>query len=648
MQKNDFVKSLCTERVKVADMMPWFVLAFFLALIGFIPILGRKEEQAQIKPPKEIDRQPKKDREPKLRKVEAIDVDGSFEIDLTEESHVDLASDSSTLMAVVENQRLLTPSEVNVIFIPSGFEDSAIIVVDSGLNKETALRFFDLERAIIAARAMLSKSPKGVQIKIKPGIYKCSIEVPPNIVIVNTKMPNFSNSRDGLLWVSQQELDDIDRVTILADPNKSHAVKFMSGSRQGIFGCHIVGRRTPNQCGIFIERSDSVEIVNCVVEQFTSSGIRIERAGSEFPKIRVEVLGSMIRQNQALQGGGIFVRESTVLIQSSVLKENSARQGGGVYIDGAKRPFVLDAVRFEKNVALDPQKNPAQPDRVLETWEQQTGLGGAIFGLQTKIKAKDLECIENLAEVAGGAISLLSSGMTIIEDNYASRIERNKSHLGAGVFVVGTPEKDALLKAEQTSISSNICRGFGGAFCILGTAIAQLEDCVVEKNQAVNASGGAISCHLGGSVDVRGGSVSENVAALNGGGIAASNGRIRIRGLAKINNNTAHACGGGIFAISEPTKITETLLNTNALQLPLKIIIGEIQIRYNRCEKVGAGLRLGNLTQNPTMPVDIIIDANASIRSNETMKGEASDLFATWAGQTLSDSIKDYRKKLLK
>lgn len=644
---NDLVTPICRDRAPFQNALPWFVLAGLLAIAGILPMLGKREDKIQPDAPKRSRRPNQKN----TAQIAAINVDGDFAIDIAEDSHADLDSDKNTLMSLVEKQQAITSSDVprnkRYIFVPVGFEDSAIIFVDPELKEETATHFFDLERALIVAQTMMLANPKGVQVKVYPGIYQCSIEVPPNVVVINPKMPNFSTAREGLLWISKQEFDDPARVTILAEPEKPYAVKFIRGAHHGIFGCHVVGRETPGQCGILIERSQTVEIVNCVVEQFANSGIRIDRAGSEFPKVRVQISGSMIRKNQSFQGGGIFALESSMAIMSSVLKGNSAQQGGGLFVAGVKRPTVLVAVRFEKNVASDPKKEQVGPDRNLATWEKQRGLGGAIFGVRTKLKAKDLECIENLAEVGGGAIALYASGMSINNDAYKSRIERNKSQLGGGILVIGIPEKDALLKAEKATISSNICKAFGGAICILGTAIVQAEECTIEKNKSVNASGGGVSCHLGGSIDINGGTLSENHAKFNGGGIAALNGRIRIRGMAQITHNRALGSGGGVFAISDPTPVTDALVKNNALQLPLKIIVIDAHIRYNKCEKVGSGLRLGNLRKNPTLPIDIQIDGKASIRSNESMNGEASDIFGTWAGEILSDSVDDYRKKHL-
>lgn len=647
---NDLVTPICREREPFQNALPWFALAGLLAIGGIIPLLGKREDDDDL--PAETRSAPRKRQVLNTKQMAAINVEGAFEIDIGEDSHAGLDSDKNTLMSIVEKQRAITPSDGvhdprHQFFVPKGFEESAIIFVDPELKKETPTRFFDLDRALIVAQTMMLANPKGVQVKILPGVYQSSIEVPPNVVIVNQKMPRFSGSREGLLWISKQELDDPNRVTILADPEKPYGVKFIRGAHHGIFGCHIVGRGTKGQCGILIERSETVEIVNCVIEQFSNSGIRIERAGSEFPKIRVKINGSMIHKNQALQGGGVFVLESSVAFESCLLKGNTAQQGGGLFVAGVRRPIVLEAVRFEKNISSDPKKEQIGPDRDLKSWEKQRGLGGAIFGVRTKLRAKDLECIENLAEVGGGAIALFSSGMSIHNDEHKSRIERNKSQLGGGIFIVGTPEKDALLKAEHTTMSSNICKAFGGAICIIGKAIVQAEECKIEKNKSVNASGGGVSCHLGGSIDINGGSLSENHAKFNGGGIASLNGRVRIRGQAKVTHNRAQGSGGGVFAISDPSPLTEALIKQNALQLPLKIIVGDANIRYNKCKKVGSGLRVGNLGKVATMPLDIQIDGKASIRSNESMDGDASDIFGTWAGEILSESVSDYRKKQL-
>ncbi|GEM_PF-5898254 len=653
---SNILTPICREREPLTDALPFLAFAGILAILGFIPILGKKgaekddpfQEEVRV-PRTHVGRQ-----HLNTQQIAAINVDGAFEIDIPDDERPPDDSGKNTLMALVEKQRKISSvgaenqkKTQSRNFTPSGFEESSTIFVDPEIRADTPTRFGDLEDAIIAAQKMMIGDPKGVQVRVLPGVYQCSIEIPPNVAVVNHRMPNFPSLRDGLLWVSTLELDDPQRVTILADPEKPYGVKFVRGSRHGIFGCHIIGRGKKGQCGILIERSESVDIVNCVIEQFAYSGLRIEEGGSEFPKLRVSIGGTMIRSNESNLGGAIFSRTSSVAIKSSVIKTNRAFQGGGLYISGVKRPFLLDAVRFEKNVAFDPKKQTLNPNISLQEWEKQRGMGGAIFAIKSKLKVSDLECIENLGEGAGGAIALLHSRMTMNNGAYKSRIERNRSQFGGGVFAVGVMGKESLLKAERTSFLSNICKGFGGAICVLGTAIVQAQECTIEKNQSLKGSGGGVACLLGGSIDLNGGSLSENLAKSAGGGIASLNGRVRIRGLAKITHNHCEGSGGGIFAISDPSPLVETLVKQGALKLPLKIIIEDAQIRYNKCDQVGAGLRLGNLKKQPTMPIDFRIAGKASIRSNESTKGTASDLFVSWAGEILSDDPTEYRKKLL-
>lgn len=659
--KMKLVLPICREREPLSNAAPWLALAGILMLAGFFPLLGRTkmEEKDTYEPPSPM-RLAKVVSEKKGPVRAPIHVDGGFEISQEEESEAEKETDAQTLMSYVEgtqpkkrgNSSVHQGVRIHSAIGSESHEGRTVFFVDPTIKEETNTRFSALDRALFEAQKKILEGAQsdaevnpGVQIQIEPGIYQLSIEIPPNVVLVNHKMPKFKTLKNGLIWVSKQELEDPNRVTILADPRKNYAVKFSRGTGQGIFGCHIIGRGD-SQSGIIIDHADSVEIVNCVIEQFAKTGILIQNSGTQLPNINIAIRGSMVRFNTGEKGGGIFAKMSAFTIESSVIRENIAFQGGGLFIEGSKHLIELTELRFEKNVAKAETKVKANMEHLFGAWKTQQGVGGAIFVVNAKLKIYDLECIDNTAFLIGGGIANLGSKVVVQNTRYTSRIERNRSQVGGGIFVSGDQESPAILKLEKIKIQNNQSKIFGAGIGISGAARVQVHDSIVSKNES-NISGGAFSCHLGGSLDVIGGRISQNISRKNGGAIVSINGRIRLRDRVELRENMTEGSGGCLFAISEDTPSSIELIKRQEMAIPLRIILEDVVIRKNRSGKIGPALRLGNISSVSTVPLKIEIDGKTSIRSNTTHHASSQEIFVTWAGQTLSNDIHEYKDKSL-
>ena len=290
-------------------------------------------------------------------------------------------------------------------------------------------------------------------------------------------------------------------------------------------------------------------------ELFLGAGITIA-AGAHVTVNRIDVQEA---------GSTCFTSSGSLTIMNSNVFLCSGTRGGAIHQVGGKLTILHSSI--DGNSA--------------------TENGGCIAMEGGKLSLVNVDFAGCFAVGDGGALWLSNVKANINETDGGdqhqpgSQISNNKAN-GSGGAILTIGGKVAI---EGALIENNSAKGDGGA--IRSSSALTITDTVLKGNAAIG-SGGAILAQGGGKLTLTNGSISDNSARAEGGGIAAAvpfnllnltvvgnhatqsggggisaaaNGKI---GSLTIDGNTASMDGGGIDVVTGSVKIANTIIALNS------------------------------------------------------------------------------------
>lgn len=253
------------------------------------------------------------------------------------------------------------------------------------------------------------------------------------------------------------------------------------------------------------------------------------------------MLDGTIHDNAANSGGGVFVMGSSFIMQGGSIRNNiSSGLGGGVYIEGdideygmplLNGIFAMQAGSISNNVAeggggvFVGESNFTMAGSCI--YDNIAEYGGGVFVREGTFTVTDSSIYGNIAENGGGV--LVKEGSTFAMTS--GSIRNNVAHWGGGVSI-------------QYSFFIRNVDVLGGTFTMTGGSI---HDNTAEYGGGVYVSGFRTwGWGLDGSFIMTGGSIHNNTAEYGGGVYVESFGDLTTEG-GTIRDNLASRDGGGIF-----------------------------------------------------------------------------------------------------
>ncbi|MDA8746208.1 hypothetical protein N9N28_16400 [Rubripirellula amarantea] len=329
-------------------------------------------------------------------------------------------------------------------------------------------------------------------------------------------------------------------------------------------------------------------------------------------KATVEIFGGSVSGNIAAgDGGGLRnSNNGTMTVNGTVIDGNSAdRDGGGIYNNGGQ--ISLAGISVSRNEAQGSGggiygrfgRAPVQMMTITDSriadnqaYDTETGSGGGgmyVGGttVLTNVDVLNNSAVQGTAD-GGGVIVTLRSSFTAtggeISGNRAARA-------GGGVENLGT------FTSTGTGFTGNFAGVNGGAIHQSGFSLVEVSDAEVVDNTAINEGGGfwasdrgtltvadsmfvdnaamfggAIFGDGGDSLATRvyvaGSNFQDNIAEVNGGGIAVEAGRLFVDDSVLTNNSAngnSPGLGGGAIFTGAFNTITNTSMFGNSAALPL-------------------------------------------------------------------------------
>lgn len=668
---------VCAENLPLTDYVPG-AATFFIGL--FLWFVGRRGEATERHEAVEFERSEldEKRRDVELAKpkplsaeaeVKAIEVEvdesalgiGSAPPTESVDAHL-YEDDGDTLMAFVETRRsadedepVEEATEIDGFYCPPGYGDKPVCYVDpehpnatDDLTGDAAFGnssrpFATLDGALTHVRQRIVTDIPGAMIRLMPGVYQVTADIPDRVVVVNHRTPAEGDDGARLRWIGGLSLDHSDAVTIVAPPDADYAVRLAPGRNHGLVGCHVLGREGAGQTGIIADGSSAVALLYCVVEGFENGGLKLSHAGSSDAGMAMQVRGCIIRDNVGREGGGVLLEQSVVRFHTCVLSGNRAQSGGAVFARNSSGTSFVKT-RFEKNRAQFKPPAVFDPEEVeLSAWGQAKGLGGGLALVRSQIELHRSEFVDNGASMAGGAVSVVHSALLLNgDDDTRCRLARNKSRVGGAIFAAGLRSGASDLRIDDTDFAENVARDAGGAVTLVGLAEAKVSDATFDENRVDDdgGCGGAVSLHIGARFLAKRTKFNRNRAAGFGGAVAAINASLKLGEKCACTENVARDGGGGAWVITKVSSAIESLVSAKEIELPFVCDIDRARFRRNATRGLGGGVRIGNTIGRPTPALGVKIDI-VRFQSNVTKSDNpaASDLWIEWAGEIVASGL---------
>ena len=246
----------------------------------------------------------------------------------------------------------------------------------------------------------------------------------------------------------------------------------------------------------------------------------------------LNVNGGVISGNTAIgNGGGIFNSStSKVEITSGLICDNYAQSGGGIANNGE---LVISAGTISNNEAT------ANAGGVLNNAAGKMTITGGVI---TKNKAKNAAGLMSAGKSANNGYLVMTGG---------SIVENVANDLGGGMYIGQTAV--ATISGSVEIKKNSVINGSGGGIVIrTKNANVTISGGTISENTANNGAGVCIEFSSvaadKSTLTMTGGLISDNVAAVDGGGVSISQyNEMTLSGTAIIKDNSANEHGGGIY-----------------------------------------------------------------------------------------------------
>ena len=299
----------------------------------------------------------------------------------------------------------------------------------------------------------------------------------------------------------------------------------------------------------------------------TGGGLRIEEGSTA-------VLGrnTVINNNTAKSGGGVYTKGGKVTINKSTITENKATgNGGGICAEdnstvtvvggeissntstGVEQTTSGGGGLYTNNSTVTLDKVTITGNKAINDFRND---GGGILAAGSNLTITGSTITENTAPDCGGGLFLSHTNANIT----GSTIEGNQATYGAGVYLNDSPdtaEADCTgshtHNITDTNINRNTASILGGGMYVGLKSNVTLTGSTLDGNATTDKTGGqggAIVAYGAGDITLDSTTVMNNNAGVGGGlfslGIAVSDTHITLRNNTKFTGNTA-ASGAGIY-----------------------------------------------------------------------------------------------------
>ncbi len=351
---------------------------------------------------------------------------------------------------------------------------------------------------------------------------------------------------------------------------------------------------------LFLNGSGTTALTGLTISSNTSAraGGGVEVNGGEATLTNV-TFGANDAGTMPGNGGALHVTTGTVTIIDGDALANTAIEGGAFW-NNANSSMTIVRTRIAGNFA---------------NGEDATNGGGGVFNNGGTLEITNAELIDNSADMGSGSGGgLFSTGGTVMV-NASTFDENSANRAGGGIEVI-----EGELNLNGVTFTANVTGsspGNGGALHVSGSATITARGGTVSGNTAANEGGGFWN-HESALMDIEGFTFDGNTAAgddaSSGGGGLYNNGTLTIASSSIIRNRATgvSGSGGGILSDGGVLVIRSAVVDTNSANRAgggiegagAEITLDDVQVRRNSIAVAnpgnGGGLHSGGGSVNST------------------------------------------------
>lgn len=380
---------------------------------------------------------------------------------------------------------------------------------------------------------------------------------------------------------------NLDNNSTAANPGNGGGMHVTGAATVEVSGGTVNGNFAATEGGGLWNHIGTMSVAGVTIDNNIAAGDAADNGGGglfQLPGGSMTVFhNTVISNNQATgtagSGGGILNLGTLKLLGSTVSNNTSNRAGGGLEATAGSFTTVTNTDFIDNSTGDAPGNGGAihitgnaDMDISGGTYEGNTAAreGGAIWnGAGTmnvnRIVVRNNTASGDAADDGGGGFFNQAGILNIRNSEIADNIADGASGSGGGIF----NNENTTLNVRNSSITGNTAsRAGGGIETIAGTTVNLLDiDLSSNSTAAAPGNGGGLHVTSDGNVTIFGGTVNNNFAASEGGGLWNGTGTMNVTGTT-IDGNTADGDaadngGGGLFQLPGGTLIVKNAIITN-------------------------------------------------------------------------------------
>ncbi len=246
-------------------------------------------------------------------------------------------------------------------------------------------------------------------------------------------------------------------------------------------------------------------------------------------------------------GSGSVVSFRSGENEDAVLKGVTVTRGSGIVISGGSNPVIEKCVIEDNNAEFGAGMAifDSAPTIINNTIIGNSGfLGGGLFIEESSPHLEGNRIVRNRAEMGSGIVIISNSSPTIVNNRIADNVAER---LGGGIVVA----VDSTPTIRGNTVVGNSAERNGGGI-LIEESEPLLEGNTISRNRAANGAGIFIVNSLTTALKITGNTISENLAAIAGGGVYMEGSSPNIEDNTFAENISDHLGGGAAVYNSSP------------------------------------------------------------------------------------------------
>jgi CSLREA domain-containing protein len=271
--------------------------------------------------------------------------------------------------------------------------------------------------------------------------------------------------------------------------------------------------------------------------------------------------GSVISNNSAPDGAGVYVDGGLVIDNSTISDNIASNAGGGIYAFASAITVIQNEAVISNNEALhgggiwnDGELTIDFSEVIANEADDTTGEGGGLYNSSTATAT--IQNISAIGHIGAGNTASIGGGIHntgILTIDFSGAIG-NDANQGGGIW------SDSALTVQNGAFVSNNTAGVGGGILNSGTGGVTINASTVSGNTVVGGDGGGILSS--GTLTIHNGSeITGNTSDEHGGGVYGG-GTITINDTT-FSGNSATQAGGAIHVSSGTVNVTDSAFTNN-------------------------------------------------------------------------------------